>query len=138
MANLSDLLSATNFVGAQGPTGPAGPTGAVSPRGLTIDNPTSSENVVLFFTTESLTFSQIRSVVKGTTPSVTFSVRYGTDTSAGGTEVVTSGITVTNTTTGLATTSFNNDTVPTNNYVWMTTSALSGTVNSLNITLIFT
>lgn len=93
--------------------------------------------MVLFFSTGGLTITQIRSSVFGTSPSVTFSVRYGTDLSAAGTEVVTSGITVTNTTTGLSTTSFNNATVPANNYVWLTTSATSGTVTQLAVTLIF-
>jgi len=51
--------------------------------------------------------------------------------------VVTAGITTTNTTTGLNTTSFNNATVPANNYVWLTTSATSGTVTLLNVSLNF-
>jgi hypothetical protein len=120
-----------------GATGVTGPIGVSAPKALTILEPSSSENVVLFFTTSSLTLTQIRSTVKGTTPSVTFSIRYGTDTSASGTEVVTSGITVTNTTTGLSTTSFNNATVPSNNFVWLTTSATSGTVDQLAVSLIF-
>jgi hypothetical protein len=114
-----------------------GPIGVSAPKALTILEPSSSENVVLFFTTSSLTLTQIRSTVKGSSPSVTFSIRYGTDTSASGTEVVTSGITVTNTTTGLSTTSFNNATVPSNNFVWLTTSATSGTVDQLAVSLIF-
>jgi hypothetical protein len=120
-----------------GVTGATGVTGVAAPKALTILEPSSSENVVLFFTTVGLTFTQIRSTVKGSSPSVTFSIRYGSDTSAGGTEVVTGGITVTNTTTGLSTTSFNNATVPSNNFVWLTTSATSGTVNQLAVSLIF-
>jgi len=114
-----------------------GVTGVAAPKALTIINPTSAENVVLFFSTSGLTITQIRSTVKGTSPSVTFSIRYGTDISAAGTEVVTSGITCTNTTTGLSTTSFNNATVPSNNFVWLTTSAISGTVTQLAVSLIF-
>jgi hypothetical protein len=44
---------------------------------------------------------------------------------------------VTNTTTGLNTTSFDNATVAANNYVWLTTSATSGTVTLLNVSLNF-
>jgi hypothetical protein len=93
--------------------------------------------VVLFFTTVSITLSQIRSTVAGSTPSVTFSIRYGTDVSATGTEVVTGGITCTNTTTGVSTTSFDNATVPLDNFVWLTTSASSGTVDQLAVSLLF-
>jgi hypothetical protein len=114
-----------------------GVAGVAAPKALTIINPTSSEDVVLFFTTASITFSQIRSTVMGTTPSVTFSIRYGTDISAAGTEVVTGGITCTNTTTGVSTTSFNNATVPIDNFVWLTTSASSGTVDQLAVSLLF-
>jgi hypothetical protein len=119
-----------------GAGGGAGATGA-APKALTIINPTSSENAVLFFTTTSVTLSQIRSTVKGTSPSITFSIRYGTDISATGTEVVTGGITCTNTTTGVSTTSFNNATVPINSFVWLTTSASSGTVTQLAVSLLF-
>ena len=108
-----------------------------APKALTIINPTGAENAVLFFATSGITFSQIRSTVKGTSPSVTFSIRYGTDTSAAGTEVVTGGVTCTNTTTGVSTTSFNNATVPANNFVWLTTSAVSGTVTQLAVSLLF-
>jgi hypothetical protein len=127
-------IGATGAVGASGATGV---TGVAAPKALTIINPTSSEDVVLFFTTTSITFSQIRSTVMGTTPSVTFSIRYGTDISAAGTEVVTGGITCTNTTTGVSTTIFNNATVPLDNFVWLTTSASSGTVDQLAVSLLF-
>ncbi len=89
----------------------------------------------MFFVEQPWALAEIRSVVRGSSPSVTFSIRYGTDRSAAGTEIVTSGITCTNTTTGVATTSFNNGTIPAGNFVWLTTSAQSGTVNELNVTL---
>ena len=118
--------------------GPVGQRGSVGPKSITLTNPTNSEKLLLFYTDAELTVAQIRSVLIGTsTPSVTFSIRYGTDVSATGTEVVSDGITCTNTTTGLSTTSFNNATVPANNYVWLTTSATSGTVTQLAVTLIF-
>ena len=123
--------------GSTGPTGATGVQGLAAPKALTIINPTSSEDVVLFFTTTSITFSQIRSTVMGTSPSITFSIRYGTDISAAGTEVVTGGITCTNTTTGVSTTSFNNATVPIDNFVWLITTAASGTVTQLAVSLLF-
>jgi hypothetical protein len=111
--------------------------GQDGPKALTILSPSNSEKVPLFFTAQELTFLEIRSIVLGSTPSVTFSIRYGTDVSGAGTEVVTSGITVTNTTTGASTTSFNNGTVAANSWIWLTTSATSGTVVALNVSLVF-
>lgn len=103
---------------------------------IAIENPTNAENISFFFTKHAMVLSEIRSILKGSsTPSVTFSIRYGTDRSGAGTEVVTSGITVTSTTTGQVTTSFNNGTIPANNFVWITTSAKSGTVTELAVTL---
>lgn len=104
-------------------------------KGISIESPTNSEKIIMFFTPVAFTVSEIRSVVIGTTPSVTFSIRYGTDVSAAGTEVVTSGITVTNTTTGTSTTSFNNASIPADQFVWITTSATSGTVTQLHVTV---
>jgi len=136
----------TGPAGPQGDTGPAGPTGdtgvtgdtgPMGPKSLTIINPTASEKIPLFFTTSALTVTQIRSLVTGTSPSVTFSLRFGTDVSGSGTEVVTSGITVTNTTTGLSTTSFNNAAIAADRFVWLTTSATSGTVTALHVSVTF-
>jgi hypothetical protein len=131
------VSGATGATGVIGVSGATGVQGVAAPKALSILNPSNAEDIVLFFTTSSLTITQIRSTVMGSTPSVTFSIRYGTDISGAGTEVVTSGITCTNTTTGLSTTSFNNATVPANNFVWLTTSATSGTVSQLSVSLIF-
>lgn len=128
----------TGNTGPQGDTGATGAQGPMGPKAISLTSPTASEKVPLFFTNAALTVTQIRSIVAGSsTPSVTFSLRYGTDFSASGTEVVTSGITVTNTTTGLSTTSFNSASIAADRFVWLTTSAVSGTVNTLHVTVLF-
>jgi hypothetical protein len=127
----------TGDTGATGATGSTGATGPMGPKSLTIINPTATEKIPLFFTTSALTVTQIRSLVTGTSPSATFSLRFGTDVSGSGTEVVTSGITVTNTTTGLSTTSFNNASIAADRFVWLTTSATSGTVTALHVSVTF-
>jgi hypothetical protein len=122
--------------GTQGIQGTVGATGLAAPRAVTIEAPSNSEKVAMFYTDSALSLASIRSVLAGSgSPSVTFSIRYGSDFSASGTEVVTGGITVTNTTTGLNTTSFNNGTISAGSFVWITTSAVSGTVNSLHVSL---
>lgn len=111
-------------------------TAVAREKSVTIESPTATEKIILFFTTAALTVSQIRSVIIGGT-NVTFSIRHGTDVSAAGTEVVTSGIQVTNTTTGLSTTSFNNASIAADRFVWITTSAVTGTVTQLAVTVVF-
>lgn len=105
-------------------------------KSTVIESPTASEDIILFFTTESKALSQIRSVLIGGT-SVTFTINYGTDVSGAGTSTTASGIVCNSTTTGVSTTTFSNATIPANNFVWLLTSAVSGTVNTLHVSLIF-
>jgi len=155
-------VGATGLIGATGSTGPTGPTGATgstgpigltgatgigatgatgvlgpaAPRAITIESPSTSEKVMMFFNTASMTVTEIRSVVAGTSsPARTFTVRYDTDFSQTGTQVAS--VLSNNTTTGVSTTSFDNATIPANNFVWLTTTATSaaGTVTQLSVTL---
>lgn len=105
-------------------------------KSITLESPTASEKVILFFSTIALTVSQIRSVIIGGT-NITFSIRYGTDVSQAGTEVVIGGIQTSNTTTGLSTTSFNSASIPADRFIWITTSAVTGTVGQLHVSLRF-
>lgn len=105
-------------------------------KSITIESPTATEKIAIFYTTAAITVSSIRSVIIGTT-SVTFSIRYGTDLSGTGTEVVTGG-TVANTSTSVQnTTTFNSASIPADRLVWITTSALSGTPTQLHVTVVF-
>lgn len=107
-------------------------------KGVTVESPTSSEDITLFFTDDAITVTQINAVCVGSTPSVTWTVRHSTDRSATGNEVVTSGTATTSTTTGSEVTSFNDATIPAGSWVWLETTAQSGTVTSLNVTVEFT
>ena len=78
-------------------------------KSIVIESPGASEDVSMFFTNLPITITEIRAVVKGTTPSVTWTVRHGTDRSATGAEAVTGGTTTTSQTTGSDVTSFNDD-----------------------------
>jgi hypothetical protein len=117
-----------------------GPQGAryVSPRGVTVESPSQTENVTMLYLDSAMTITAIRSLLSGSsTPSVTFSLRYAANRGATGTEVVTGGITCTNTTTGLNTTSFNSASIPAGNWLWLTTTAVSGTVDALHVSIFF-
>lgn len=125
--NLSELVDDVGYL-----------TSLSQSKSITIQSPTSSEDITMFFTNEAITISEMRAVVQGTSPSVTWTIRHLGDRSGTGNEVVTSGTTTTSTTTGSDVTSFNDATIPADSFVWLETTATSGTVDDFNVTLIFT
>ena len=106
---------------------------------MTIYSPSNSENVTFFYTTSAITISSVRGVVTGTAgatgPTVTFSMISGADRSTTTTTNV-NGQVVSSTTTGNSVTVANSS-ISANTYVWIITSATTGTVNSINWTLSF-
>jgi len=112
---------------------------AVKPvKTFTLENPGAAENMTMFYFPNAVTITEVRFVVKGSaTPSVTPNVAFGTDRSAAGTNVTTSPSAVTNVTTGVAAT-LNNTAVSAASYMWLTTSAQSGTVTDINCTVSYT
>jgi hypothetical protein len=107
-------------------------------KGASIESPTGAEDISLFFTDVAITISKMVAVLNGSaTPSVTWTIRHSTDRNAAGNEVVTGGTTTTSTTTGSVVTSFNDATIPANSFVWLETTAQSGTVTQLNISIKF-
>lgn len=108
-------------------------------KSVTVESPTATEDISLFFTPEAITITEIRAVLVGSaTPSVTWTIRHGSDRSAAGNEVVTSGTTTTSTTTGSDVTSFNDATIAADSFVWLETTAQSGTVDEINISIVYT
>jgi hypothetical protein len=107
-------------------------------KSITVESPTATEDISIFFTNLAATITEIRAVVRGSTPSVTWTVRHGTDRSAAGSEAVTGGTTTTSQTTGSDVTSFNDATIVADSFVWLETTAQTGTVNELAITIIYT
>jgi hypothetical protein len=106
-------------------------------KALTLPAPTATENVTLFYAARKLTVQSIRAVVRGASPSVTYTIRYGADRSGTGTEVKTGGSTVTSATSGDNVTTFDSATIPAGNWVWLRTTAKSGTVDEMNVTITF-
>jgi hypothetical protein len=109
---------------------------------ITIENPTNSEDITLFFTDEALTITKIVAVLTGSaSPSLTWTVKFNADRSLTGTEVVTGGSTIDSsgggTSTGVSITSFNNASISANTWVWFKTTAQSGTVNKIHLTIFY-
>lgn len=112
-------------------------TGGDQIKSIAIPSPVASDVFTMFYTKSAMTLSKIESVVRGSsTPSASFSIRYATDRSTAGTEVVTGGITTTSTA-GIGTTTFNSGTIPAGAFVWISITATSGTVDELAVSLLF-
>jgi len=106
-------------------------------KAITVEDPTSSEDITMFFTPIAITITEMRAVVRGTSPSVTWTIRHhATDRSNAGNEVVTGGTTTTSESTGSDVTSFNDATIPADSYVWLETTAESGTTDELSVTIV--
>ena len=115
----------TSTLGAVGPTGYTGSRGATGPtrsRSIVIKNPTASENVTAFYTETTISINAIYAVVRGTNPSVRFSVRFSSNRSATGDEVITGG-TLVSSTVSMFINGFNIWVIPANSWVWITTTA---------------
>lgn len=107
---------------------------------VTVESPTNAEDITIFFTNRAITVTEMRAVLNNgsATPSVTWTIRHSTDRNATGNEVVTSGTTTTSITSGSDVTSFNDATIPADSFVWLATTAKSGTVPELHVTIVFT
>jgi hypothetical protein len=113
--------------GPQGPTGAPGP-----PKSITIAQPQANDQFTLFYTQQATTLTQVVAVVRGSnSPSATFELRYGADRSAAGT-AATIGQAITNTTTGQLVT-IHNMPIPTDTFLWIVISAISGQVEELSV-----
>ncbi|MCB1713598.1 MAG: hypothetical protein KDK05_00505 [Candidatus Competibacteraceae bacterium] len=135
----------TGATGNQGIQGDTGVTGSAGTDGrtqfqITVESPTSSEDIIIGFTFVAITITEIQAVVRGTSPSVTIQIRHSTDRSAAGNTVLTTATAVTNTTTGqnITSGSFNDATIPADSWIWLETTAQSGTVDEVSIALPYT
>lgn len=113
--------------------------GAIAPKSLTIINPSKNDlpEVTLFFVKNDVTISKINAVCRGASPSVSYSLRFSSNRSSTGTEVVSGGLLCSDTGTGNVTTSFSNATIPAGSFLWLKVTAISGTVDEFSVTLSF-
>lgn len=116
------------------------PPGRQQEKSITIESPTNAEDLSIFFTNRAITITEMRAVLVGSaSPSVTWTIRHSaTDRSATGNAVVTGGTTTTSVTSGSDVTSFNDATIPADSFVWLETTAKSGTVGQLHVTIVYT
>jgi hypothetical protein len=99
-----------------------------------LETPDAAEDATLWRTPVDITILAVDAVVQGTSPSVTFSLRHATDRSATGTVILSD--TVTNTTVGE--TNEVSVKVPAGDFIWLETSAASGTITDFGLTIRYT
>jgi hypothetical protein len=107
-------------------------------KALVIEKPTDTENISFFYTDVAITINKLVAVLKGIAPSITWSIVHSTDRSLAGNEVITGGVTTTNTTTGNVITTFDDATIPANSFIWFISTATSGTISEFNVSIIYT
>jgi hypothetical protein len=123
--------------GAQGPAGTTGPAGPQGPSGISLSYPLVNDKLPLLHTASGLTLAEVRALVAGSSPSVTFSLRYGSDFSAAGTSVKATGLIASSVSTGDSWSSFDNPAIPAGSWLWIVVDAISGTAVSLHVSLRF-
>jgi hypothetical protein len=102
---------------------------------MTVLSPSSGDEGTYFYTNAALTISEIVVVLRGGT-SVAWSMKYGTDRSAAGTNIDTN--TSSSTTTGTSYTTLDDNTVPADNFIWIEFTTVTGAVDELHFTTYFT
>lgn len=108
------------------------------PSTFNIEAPGAAEDGPTDYTAIELTITKLRAVLVGTaSPSISWTLRFGPDRDAVGTEVVVGGTTTTSITTGDDITALTNPVIPTNNFLWLETTAASGTVSSIAVSAVY-
>ena len=109
-------------------------------KSITIETPTATENITMFFTPVDITIDRGTALIRGGT-SVTVDFYHSTDRTAGhGNRILSSSgeEVISNKTTGQELDVTGDTTVPKNSWIWITSSALSGVVNELSVTFVAT
>jgi hypothetical protein len=112
--------------------------GGTQVKALAILSPAVGTNVSMFFTTKAITITRVDDVTKGTTPSVTWNVRYASTRNSGTPTSIFTANRTTTSTSGANTTVINNASIPANSWVWFDVTAVSGVVDEINISLTYT
>lgn len=103
---------------------------------ITIESPTATEDITIFRTDVAITVQEVIAVSTGTSPSTTYSLRHHTDRNNTGNLLTTLAATTSTTTGNTATLS--DATIPADSWVWLETTAASGTNVKLTIDIRYT
>jgi hypothetical protein len=109
----------------------------MTPLVLSMPSPQVNDRRILLRAPQELIINRVDAVLTGgTSPSVSFSLRHGADVSAAGTAATMDPITVTSTTSGSASTSFQSPIIPSGHWLWLQVTAASGSPAGLMVSLV--
>jgi hypothetical protein len=111
------------------------PSAAGGIKSVTVVDPIPSDSITMFFTRDALTITSARAIIMGSSANVVIYVASSTNRTTPTTNNIVA-FSVTNTTAGHNVT-VTNTTIAANSWVWLTTPVVSGTANSVSVTLIF-
>lgn len=120
------------------PTWTAANTKPTLSKSITVESPSASENISIFYTPIAITITSVADVATGSTPSFTYDIHHHTDRSSGSPNELFGTNRALTSTTGSTTTSFNDATIPAGSWVWIISSAITGTVTTAAVTLVYT
>ena len=109
-------------------------------KNISVEDPTSTEDIGWFRTSIAITVTDMRAVLRGSaTPSVTISgITHDPDRNAIGNNVVTSGVEITSVNLAQQPPLEGDVTIPADSWIWFETEAQSGTVDELLVSIIYT
>lgn len=135
--NFAQGMRISKASGIKGDKGDPGTGAPVSlSKTFTLQEPTASDDITVFRTDVAITVQEVISVSTGSFPSTTFQLKYNTDRSATGNNLTNSTVSG-NTTTG-NTATLSSSSIPANSWVWLETTAASGTNVYLSIDIRYT
>lgn len=103
---------------------------------FTLESPTASNNITIFRTDVNITVQEVILVSTGTSPSTNYVLKFSSNRSAVGTNITLIGTTTSTSTGDVATLS--TATIPANSWIWLETTAASGTNVYLTIDIRYT
>ncbi|MDM7953885.1 MAG: hypothetical protein QUV07_11825 [Cyanobium sp. CZS 25K] len=113
-----------------------GPAGPMAPQVAWLASPQANDRRILLRAPQALTISRVDALLTGgSSPSVSFSLRHGADVSAAGTAATSDPITVTSTTSGTASTSFQSPNIPAGHWLWLQVTVASGSPAGLSVSI---
>ena len=114
-----------------------GPPGAIPLQTIWLAAPQANEKRIVLRAPHSLSITRVDAVLSGSgSPSVSFHLRHGADTSATGAASTSSAMTVSSTSSGTAFSSFANAVVPAEHWMWLEITAVAGSPAGLTISLL--
>ena len=109
-------------------------------KSMTIRNPTGTEDLTMFYTSQAITVTQVTAVIVGAGTSIVVNPRHTQDRSGGTTAIIQeSGLTTNSKTTGnIVNSGFNDETIPANSFITLILSSLVGVIDEVSVTVEYT